>query len=222
MDIWHIDSATGELLGFGTAEADPVNPDNWLLPAGAVTFAPPSAVDGYARVFAAGSWMQARDHRGETWWTPEREAVVITQLGDPAVQGLVPVCPPPPIADRKAQRIGEAWVTMQARLAAASVSVTTGAGTHQYGLDAVTQDNLQKALLGVLAGLSPSPRPWTPKGASSPISITHDEVKAIAGAVGLAYEAHVQGYLAHKRALVALTTLAAVDAYDLGQGWPES
>ena len=124
------------------------------------------------------------------------------------------------VAEAQATRIAEAWVGMLARVNAAAVSVTTGAGTHQYGLDPVTQDNLQKALLAVLSGISPNPRPWTPKGVAAPISITHDEVKAIAGAVGFAYEAHVQAYLAHKRAIMALTTAAAVAAYDLTQGWP--
>lgn len=125
-----------------------------------------------------------------------------------------------PLDAAKAARITEAWATMQARVTVATVSVTTSAGAHVYGLDQATQDNLQKALLGVLTGLSPNPRPWTPKGVTAPISITHEEVKAIAGAVGFAYEAHVQAYLAHKAAITALATSAAVAAYDLTQGWP--
>lgn len=125
-----------------------------------------------------------------------------------------------PLSDAQSARISEAWALMLARVNAATVSVTTGAGTHQYGLDQVTQDNLQKALLAVLSGLSPNPRPWTPKGASAPIAITYDEVKAIAGAVWLAYDGYMQAYLAHKRGIMAADTADAVVAYDLTQGWP--
>lgn len=144
-----------------------------------------------------------------------REYLAWVQAGNSAKPS-----PLPALSEVRAARVGEAFATMQSRVASAEVFVTTAAGTHAYGLDAVTQDNLQKALLGVLTGISPNPRLWTPKGAAAPITISHDDVKTIVGAVGFAYEAHVQAYLAHKRAIAALATTSAVIAYDLTQGWP--
>jgi hypothetical protein len=129
--------------------------------------------------------------------------------------------PPPVDLDAaKQRRIEAAWAAMGERLATGTVQVTTSAGTHIYGIDQTAQDNTTKALLGVLAGLSPDPRPWTPKGLAVPILLSHADVKLVAGVVGLAYERHVQAYLAHKRAIAALTTAATVAAYDLAQGWP--
>jgi hypothetical protein len=127
--------------------------------------------------------------------------------------------PPVDLAAAKQRRIEAAWAAMGERLASGTVQVTTSAGTHIYGIDQTAQDNISKALLGALAGLSPDPRPWTPKG-SAPILLSHADVKLVAGAVGLAYERHVQAYLAHKRAIATLTTAADVAAYDLTQGWP--
>lgn len=133
--------------------------------------------------------------------------------------GIINVLPVP-IAALKETRIAEAWASMQARVMASSVSVATSAGIHQYGLDPVTQDNLQKALLAVFLGITPNPRPWTPKGAATPILITHDDVRTIAGSVGLAYDGYMQAYLAHKRGIMAADTADAVAACDLTQGWP--
>jgi hypothetical protein len=127
--------------------------------------------------------------------------------------------PPVDLAAAKQRRIEAAWAAMGERLAIGTIQVTTSAGTHTYGIDQAAQDNITKALLGVVAGLSPDPRPWTPKG-SAPILLSHADVKLVAGAVGLAYERHVQAYLAHKRAIAALATAADVAAYDLTQGWP--
>lgn len=220
MNIWTYDRESGALIGQEAADADPLTPGSYLIPAFATETAPPAAEAGQIARWTGSAWEMVPDHRGEIWYGGEdgRTPVVIVEIGTPDGLTLEPAAVP--LAVAKAARIAEAWATMQARVQSGVVSVTTAAGTHQYGLDAATQDNVQKALLGVLTGLSPNPRPWTPKGVSAPISITHDEVKAIAGAIGFAYEAHVQAYLVHKSAITALATSAAVAAYDLTQGWP--
>lgn len=128
--------------------------------------------------------------------------------------------PLPALDDVKAQRIAAAWAECSRRVEAGVVSVTTSAGTHDYGTDSGTQDNITNALLGVLGSLTPNPRPWTPKGATSPISVTHDDIKLIAGAIGLAYDNHVQAYLVHKAAIMALADVQIVIAYDVTAGWP--
>lgn len=220
MQIWTYDRKTGELIGQQTADADPLTPESFLFPAFSTVTPPPAIEAGQIARWTGATWEMVPDHRGETWYGGEsgREPFTVTEIGTPV--DLMPTPTAVPLSEAKGARIAEAWATMQTRVQSGVVSVTTAAGTHQYGLDAVTQDNVQKALLGVLTGLSPNPRPWTPKGVSAPISITHDEVKLIAGSIGFAYEAHVQAYLVHKSAIAALTTSAAVAEYDLTQGWP--
>lgn len=124
------------------------------------------------------------------------------------------------LSSAKAQKVAEAWRVMQSRVALATVEVVTSAGTHTYGIDATTQDNLQKALLGMIASLTPNPRPWTPKGMTAPVMLTHDDVRLVAGQVGATYDAFVQAYLAHKAVISGLADLIAVAAYDLNQSWP--
>lgn len=150
--------------------------------------------------------------------------VVVVRVADDAVleeAGGRILAPARDLDEAREQLVGEAWAEMQRRLEDASVTVATTAGSHAYGLDAVTQDNLAKAVIGVLIGTTPNPRPWTPRGGTVAIELTHAEVQAVAAAVGLGYEAHMQAYLAHKAAIRALTTAAAVDAYDITAGWPE-
>jgi hypothetical protein len=105
---------------------------------------------------------------------------------------------------------------MERRIEAASVTV----GGYSYGLDRGTQDNLSKAAMGLSLGLVNNPRPWTPKGALAPILVTNNELKSIIAAVGNAYDAYVQAYLAHKAAIMALNTPEAVRSRDISIGWP--
>lgn len=147
-------------------------------------------------------------------WLAQADSDALYALGITVADDL------PPVEVAMATRIAAAWAECERRLNAGAVSVTTSAGTHLYGTDTSTQGNVEKALMGVLAGLTPSPRPWTPKAATAPILITHDDVKLIAGAIGAAYDAHVQAYLVHKGAIKSLTDAASVLAYDITSGWP--
>lgn len=69
MKIYHYDH-DGQLIGEGLADADPLEPGNWLIPAQATTVAPPEHVDGSTRHFVAGGW----EYR-EIPPTPEPEPV---------------------------------------------------------------------------------------------------------------------------------------------------
>lgn len=96
MDIWHYHDKTGALISAGKARRDPLTPGGYLVPAFATTVAPPEAEAGKVAVFADGAWTLVPDHRGETWWDEDGNAVVIDQPGDPAAAGLSSVAPPPP------------------------------------------------------------------------------------------------------------------------------
>lgn len=57
MQIFHFDE-TGALLGQGRADADPLQPGAWLIPAQATTVEPPPALAGYCAVFDGFAWSQ--------------------------------------------------------------------------------------------------------------------------------------------------------------------
>ena len=101
---------------------------------------------------------------------------------------------------------------------ASIVSVTTSAGTHQYGADSTTRANIETVMIGIIAQMTPTPRPWTPKGALAPLLLTHDDLKLIAAAVGARFDAIMQNYLSHKVAILQADR-AALDVYNLETGW---
>ena len=93
-------------------------------------------------------------------------------------------------------------------------------------VDDGSRDNIDKALMGVALNITPNPRPWTPKGATSPILLTHDDIKDIGRQIGARYDAFIQVYLTKKANIKATVgandraTLAAIESYDATGGWP--
>jgi hypothetical protein len=110
----------------------------------------------------------------------------------------------------------------QAKINSNFVSVTTSAGTHDYGIDPDTQTNIRSVLLGVALGVTPNPRPWTPKGETVSVSLTHADLTLVGVMMMQAVDSYVQSYLTHKAAILSLTTVAAVEQYDMTSGWPDS
>lgn len=102
------------------------------------------------------------------------------------------------------------------------VAVTTSAGTHNYGIDPDTQNNIRSVLIGVVLGVTPNPRQWTPKGETSPVSLTHSDLTLVGAMMMQSVDSYVQAYLIHKAAILALTTVAAVEQYNMTEGWPDS
>lgn len=95
MDIYHLHPVTREYVGPGAADPDPMEEDNWLIPAHAVTIKPPKVTKGQVAVWSEeGCWSKVEDHRGETWYQPDGLPVTITELGEP--EGLTNEAPPPP------------------------------------------------------------------------------------------------------------------------------
>lgn len=150
----------------------------------------------------------------ERLWTTEQLAEI----------GLRVRVPPPPqqptLTAVRTDWVNRAWQRAMGEIEVAIVTVPTSHGDLLFGCDAVTQDNLQKAILGVLTGMTPNPRPWTPKGHLEPVMLTHDDIKAAASAVGARYDATIQAYLAHKAQILS-SDHAALAAYNLDTGWPQ-
>jgi hypothetical protein len=56
MDIYHYDENTGELLGLGEAQPDPLEPGRWLVPRWATDIKPPAKRKGKLRCFTGTAW----------------------------------------------------------------------------------------------------------------------------------------------------------------------
>ena len=56
MKIYHFSPVSGLLMGEGVADQDPLDPDNWLVPAFATPMAPLAAADGKTVNFINGAW----------------------------------------------------------------------------------------------------------------------------------------------------------------------
>lgn len=104
MDIFHYRHDTGEYIGPGIADENPLDPENPIIPAFATYLAPPEGADKKVRVFESGAWKLKPDHRGESWWRVQAKynnepQVVVDFIGDPLFRGLTkeePPAPPPP------------------------------------------------------------------------------------------------------------------------------
>lgn len=100
MKIYNYDRETGEYLGSGFADPNPVREDAWLVPANATNEAPPTVATGQAAVFENGAWVVKNDLRGAKWWEADGTAHVIEAIGeDIPANGLSVEPPPPPPTD---------------------------------------------------------------------------------------------------------------------------
>ena len=57
MKIWHYHPASGQLMGEGLADPDPLTPGAWLIPAHATTQQPPALAVGQMAVWDAVGWV---------------------------------------------------------------------------------------------------------------------------------------------------------------------
>jgi hypothetical protein len=109
MQIWNYHPITGELLGPGVADPNPMEPGEWIMPAHATTASPGDPRAGHVYQFSGSAWQSVPDHRGEMWWRADAEfntePVLIDLIGDPAefdppLTNVEPPAPPvvvPPV-----------------------------------------------------------------------------------------------------------------------------
>lgn len=231
--IYHqFDPVTGEHVSERVPAVDPLETKAaghvvYALPGiNETTTAPPAVSAGNVAVFAAGTWTIHPDYRGETWYAADGSPSVVVQIGEPV--SLQRDQPPAFLARLKAERTAAAWTEGERRLVDYVVTVPISGVSQLFGCDTVTRENIigvnaliDKERGGLLpAGTIPNPRPWTPKGSLSPVSVTHQEFALIGAALAAAKESHYQAYATHKAAISALTTKAAVEDYDISTGWP--
>jgi hypothetical protein len=77
------------------SDRDPMQLDQYLIPAKCTLITPPDAQAGFARVFDGLAWAQIEDHRGETWYDAQGNHIEITEIGA-IPNGLLQTKPPKP------------------------------------------------------------------------------------------------------------------------------
>lgn len=84
MEIYCAHPVTREYIGQSTADADPLDVGNWLIPAHAYPDAPPSLAPGQVaqRSEDGANWLLVADHRGSVYSTATGAALPHTELGE--------------------------------------------------------------------------------------------------------------------------------------------
>ena len=79
--IYHYSGITGELLGSGVADPDPLEAGNWLVPANATTIDPPALLEDHTACWLGQDWELIEDNRGPLYSTTSGALRDHTELG---------------------------------------------------------------------------------------------------------------------------------------------
>lgn len=103
-------------------------------------------------------------------------------------------------------------------------SFSTFANTsYPYGTDRVTRENIQGTVTAITAGIEfPDPLPWTPKGYTDPVALSHTDLVTASGAILMKVNEMYGIYFIHKANIMALSDWTALSAYDFKTGYPTS
>lgn len=80
--IYHADSLTGEFIGSGLADPDPMEPGKWLIPARAYREKPPEPGERKVAVWGENGWELIADFRGQVYSIMDGSAVQHHALGE--------------------------------------------------------------------------------------------------------------------------------------------
>ncbi|MFI9653962.1 hypothetical protein ABGV17_04420 [Guyparkeria sp. GHLCS8-2] len=114
MDIFHLHPQTGEFVGQGKADPDPLNDGEFLIPANAVPTAPPTAGHNEAAVYSKGQWSLVPDYRGTEYWLADGSHHEISELGIEMPADALDSPPPKQIADLATDKIDTLEQALQA------------------------------------------------------------------------------------------------------------
>ncbi|MEX0306022.1 MAG: hypothetical protein AB3N12_01435 [Ruegeria sp.] len=103
MNIFHFHPDTGEYLGQGIADRDPLDSDRYLIPYNATTEEPPTIGSNKVRVHLDGDWSVQDDYRGTEYWL-DGQRFEITEIGEVVPEDAVLTDPGPPVLSLEEQR----------------------------------------------------------------------------------------------------------------------
>ena len=144
MVIYHYHPSTGEHIGQGNADPDPLQPGKFLLPAFATADVPPATGQHEVAVFGGVMWHVRPDYRGTYYDTATREPKAITAIGtspDPAWTDQAP-------GDNEVWDSGAgAWVPDLAAVIAGRL-IQLEAALHSY-VDIYYNSGIQSSLMAI-------------------------------------------------------------------------
>lgn len=225
MDIYHYHPTTGEYLGAGKADQDPLEPDNWLVPGFATTAKPPAEIPtSKAAVFETGIWSLLEDHRRKTVYNKQTKAErQITELG-PIPDTETELAPGPDDVWDEATaswQLDPAAITRHQQAKHTEVNqwrdnqeqAPVEHNGHRWDADPTSRARIESVLL---AGAMPLDY-WT-DASNQDQPMTLDQLRALYAAIvqqgGRIHDRQRQ----MKTEVAALTTIEAVQAYPVG--WP--
>lgn len=93
MEVYHYHPHTKEFFGTSSADPNPLEKGEFIVPAHATEVAPPAAVEARVRCWFDGEWQQVEDHRGRTIYSAEDGTAVDIALPGPIPEGFTTVNP---------------------------------------------------------------------------------------------------------------------------------
>lgn len=104
-EIYNSHPVTGEYIGSGFADPDPMDESNWLIPAHAYLDPPPTPGKNEAAVRSGDEWGIVDDYRGTPYYLEGPQRYVIEDLGVTVPEGATTEQPPPTIAELTAEAL---------------------------------------------------------------------------------------------------------------------
>jgi hypothetical protein len=149
MQLYDIAPDSGEYIGTSEARESPLEPGVYLLPAHAVTTAPPDAQPGHVRCWNGTAWAQVEDHRGETVYAKATGRASVIAAPGPLPADVTTTAPG---EHQVWDATGNAWVT---DAAATNAARATGIRAQLAAVDAASARPLRAILAAQQAGQTP-------------------------------------------------------------------
>jgi len=106
--------ADGFFTSFATADPDPMNEGEWLVPGGCVLDAPPSIGDQQAARWTGAAWELVPDLVGTVYWTADGTRHTVTERGMALPPGALTQDPGPTAAQLWAAHQAQAQTALDA------------------------------------------------------------------------------------------------------------
>jgi hypothetical protein len=126
------------------------------------------------------------------------------------------------LAYAKKLRIQEAFSVLEDKLAnvVVNVEIASSGNEEPFGCDNTTQNNIIGINAAIAVGVSiPNPMYWTPKGSTTPVAVTHQELADIGSALLNKKNDFYQVYFTHKANINNIANLVDLYKYDYSTGY---
>lgn len=206
MDVFNYNPVTREFVGVSAADQDPLDAENYLIPADATVVTPPSVTAKQVAIYGDGAWTVLADYRGEVWYDADRKPVVVDSIGEPT--GLTNTCPPEPPPSKQQLRAHAATKRF-----ALEVGGITSSTFGPLATDRDTRAILAQAIQSLNLGLATAPiRFKTPNGF---VSLDREAFLAISGEIVAFVQStfNIEDTVDAAIADETITTFAEIDAH---------